>query len=150
MDAHRIQAVFFDIGNTLVVSGTREWVPGARQLLRDLGAAGVRLGVISNTDRLSRDELAPLLPADFDWDAFEARLVILSFEVGHEKPEREIFDIALGRAGGDPSASLFCTESLVDTLAAQTVGMRTARVIPPPASDLSSVLDALRTVRLLS
>src|SRR3954451_6275124 len=130
------RVVFFDLGETLVHTPDRSWIPGAQAVLAAARAAGLRLGVISNTGDLSRVELAALLPADFDWGAFEDALVILSSEAGVEKPSPEIFRKAADASGGPPSACLFCTEDLADTLAAQRAGMIAARVQPPPRSDL--------------
>lgn len=76
MSAPPIRLDFFDLGDTLVVSNTREWVAVAKQVIADLKSQGVRVGVISNTADLTRDELAPLLPIDFDWATFAPQCVI--------------------------------------------------------------------------
>jgi putative hydrolase of the HAD superfamily len=138
-----IRAAFFDLGDTLVVAADRSWVPGAREALAALRARGLQLGVISNTGDLSRAQLAPLLPADFDWAAFDPALVILSAEVGVEKPSPAIFQRAVAAAAAPAAACLFCTEDLTDTLAAQRAGMRGARVQPPPHSDVDGLVAAL-------
>jgi len=138
-----IRAAFFDLGDTLVVSADRSWVPGAKAALTELRARGLRLGVISNTGDLSRAQLTQLLPADFDWAAFDPKLVILSAEVGVEKPSPEIFQRAVAEAGVAAAACLFCTENLTDTLAAQRVGMLGARIQPPPGSDIDVMAAAL-------
>jgi FMN phosphatase YigB (HAD superfamily) len=150
MGADTIRVLFFDLGDTLVTSGRPpQWVPGARELLASLRGTSVRLGIISNTGTLTRAQLAPLLPGDFDWTIFEPSLIVLSSEVGHEKPSRAIFERALAPAGVEPATCLFCTESLMDTLAAQSAGMRVARIIPPPSSDLDKLLTSLKQTHLL-
>lgn len=145
MDATPIRTVFFDLGDTLVVSNTRSWIAGAKQAISDLKSQGVRIGVISNTGDLTREELAPYLPTDFDWEAFTPQCVILSSEVGYEKPHPEIFRIAIATAAPDMAAGecLFCTEDLVDTLAAQRAGMLTSRFLPPPNSDIGTLVASL-------
>jgi FMN phosphatase YigB (HAD superfamily) len=143
VDAPPTRVVFFDLGDTLVASADRAWVPGAKAALADLASGGLRLGVISNTGNLSRDQLAELLPADFDWATFAPELVILSAEVGVEKPSLEIFRRAVTTAGVAAAQCLFCTESLRDTLAAQRAGMLGARVQPPPHSDVASLAAVL-------
>lgn len=47
------EAVFFDIGDTLV-EAPKKWVPEAKELLEQIGSTNVRLGLISNTSDLSR------------------------------------------------------------------------------------------------
>jgi FMN phosphatase YigB (HAD superfamily) len=143
MDRPLIRVLFFDLGDTLVVPAARSWVPGASQTLAELRDRHMRLGVISNTGTLTRAELAPHLPPDFDWAAFADDLVLLSAEVKVEKPDREIFRLAVDRAGTAAAACLFCTESLADSIAAQGAGMRTARVQPPPHSDIGDLIRAL-------
>jgi FMN phosphatase YigB (HAD superfamily) len=141
--------VFFDLGMTLVGADTTKWVPGAKTLLQQLGAANLRLGVISNTGNLSRAELQSHLPADFDWNVFDPTLVLLSSEVGIEKPNLAIFRLAISRAGASPAQCLYCSEDLLETLAAQRVGMTAARIVPPPRGDLRKLEQALRDLAQL-
>lgn len=150
MGQEPIRVVFFDLGDTLVTSANRQWVPGAQALLARLKARSLRLGVSSNTADLTRDELQPLLPVDFDWGLFEPGLIILSSEVGAEKPSHAIVESAVAAAGTPASGCLFCSESLVDTLAAQAVGMPAARVARPPDSELGELLDSLLRAGLIS
>ncbi|AMV24433.1 Phosphoglycolate phosphatase [Gemmata sp. SH-PL17] len=144
-----VRAVFFDLGNTLVVSADRSWVPGAKAALADLRSRNLRLGVISNTGGRTREQLNPLLPADFDWAVFAPSLVILSGEVGYEKPSPEIFRRATDSSGVPAGECLFCTEDLIDTLVAQRVGMAAARVQPPPHADIGELVAALAAAGVL-
>lgn len=146
----RVEVVYFDIGDTLVAESDQQWIPGAKDCLQGLKTAGLRLGIVSNTGDLSRSGLAPFLPADFDWGAFESGLIILSSEVGVAKPSPEIFQLAVARAGVEPARCLFCTEELLHTLVAQAVGMRAARVENPPRSDVSALATALNASGLLN
>ena len=144
-----IEVVFFDIGDTLV-GKDKQWLPGAQAVLTALKALGLRLGVISNTGELTREDLTKLLPPDFDWKIFEPELVVLSSEVKVAKPSPAIFQKAVERAGVEAARCLFCTEELPHTLVAQAVGMRAARVEKPPHSDVADLLDALKQSGLLA
>ncbi len=121
-----IKVVFFDIGDTLV--GRKKWMPGAREAVQTLLKARVRVGLISNTGNLSREQLAGLLPDDFSVEDFEQGIVLLSSEVGVEKPSLSIFLLAVQHAGVSPWETMFVGESLTESIAAQAAGMRAARI----------------------
>jgi HAD superfamily hydrolase (TIGR01549 family) len=148
MPSATIRVVFFDLGDTLV-STSRDWIPGAKETLSTLRTKGVRLGLISNTGTLSRTQLLQLLPADFDLTVFDSGLLLLSSEVGCEKPALTIFQLAVERTAELASHCLFCTENLLDTLAAQQIGLRVARLQKPPASDLHELIHGMTQVRML-
>jgi len=132
-----IAVVFFDLGDTLVTSD-RHWISGAKPLLHDLRQKGLRLGVISNTgDLSSRADILKLLPSDFDVSAFESNLTLFSSEVGKEKPRADIFLEAIARSGQPAKQCLYCSENIVETLVAQSVGMRSVRVQSAPNNDLN-------------
>lgn len=144
-----VKVIFFDLGMTLVGADTTKWMPGAKTVLKALRTEGVRVGVISNTGDWTRAQLKKQLPADFDFSAFEANLVLLSTEVKIEKPSLEIFRLAVKRAGVPAAQCLYCSESLVETVAAQRAGMVAARVVPAPNGDLKDLVDTIRNVSLL-
>lgn len=143
--AKSIKVVFFDLGDTLVISNDeqKEWIPGAREVLKRLSADDVRIGVISNTGPYSRKELMKYLPEDFDFGAFDERLIVLSSEVGISKPDLGIFRLALQRAEVSPPESLYVGEKLSETLVAQRSGMKAARVhmFPEDFEDLTRLLN---------
>jgi len=149
MMAKSTKVVFFDLGNTLVVSGTTAWNPPGKPVLSALKNAGVRLGVISNTGDLTRAKLKQRLPPDFDFNVFESKLILLSSEVGIEKPSLAIFELAISRAGISASECLYCSEDFQETLAAQRAGMIGARIQPPPNTDLGLLLDFLRKLKFI-
>jgi FMN phosphatase YigB (HAD superfamily) len=145
-----ITVIFFDLGETLVTSA-RHWLPNAKQLLKVLRQQGFRLGVISNTaDLPSRQAILDLLPADFDLAAFEASLVFFSSEVGKEKPGRAIFEEAVARSGRPAGECLYCSESIVETLMAQRVGMLSVRVQTKPNSDLNELPQRIADFQTLN
>ncbi|HEY6177106.1 MAG TPA: HAD-IA family hydrolase, partial [Kofleriaceae bacterium] len=71
----------------------RAQVPGMVALARELGAQGVRVAILSN----SEGRLAELLAEIGIADAFAA--IVDSGRVGIEKPDRRIFDHALAALG---------------------------------------------------
>lgn len=142
------QAIFFDLGDTLVHVPTRSWLPGAKALLASLKQKGFRIGLISNTSGLAtRQAILDLLPADFDLDVFESPLVLFSSEVGQEKPQKQIFMEAVARASIPASDCLYCSENIVETLVAQHVGMRSIRTQTSPNNDLG-ILESVITTYL--
>lgn len=124
-------------------------MPGALEALAELRRRRVRLGIISNTGGMTRRAIIETLPRDFDLGAFEAGLVIFSSEVGVEKPDPHIFRLAVERTALPAEECLFCTENLLHTLAAQQAGMRAARVLPPPGSDVGTLVRDLAASGLL-
>ena len=121
-----IKIVFFDIGNTLI--SKKQWLPGAQDFVRTLKEKKIRVGLISNTGNLDRDELRKLLPEDFNFAVFEDGLTLLSSEVGVKKPDLGIFSLAVQHAGVSPWETMFIGESLTESLAAQRAGMQSARI----------------------
>ena len=111
MQPSGISVLFFDLGDTLV-RPTAGWVDGAQQAIDTLLTRGLRLGIISNTANFSRSQLAALLPPDFDFQRFDQSLVLLSSEIGVEKPSPQIFRLAVERSGVPAAGCLFCGESL--------------------------------------
>jgi putative hydrolase of the HAD superfamily len=143
-----VKAIFFDLGDTLITKD-KGWVPGAKSVLADLRKRGLRLGLISNTGDWDRAELLQHVPPDFSFNLFEKVLVILSSEVHVVKPDPEIFRRAIKAAALPPGACLFCGEDLTETLAAQQVGLRAARVQAPPNSDIESLVEKLKAAGFL-
>jgi FMN phosphatase YigB (HAD superfamily) len=134
----KIKVVLFDLGDTLVDSNDN-WLTGAQTTLAALAAAGLRLGIVSNTGTLTRQELLAELPATFTFDAFDPALVLLSSEVHIEKPDLAIFRLAVKRAHVAAASILFCTETALHALAAQRAGLKALRLMPPPHSDVGDV-----------
>jgi putative hydrolase of the HAD superfamily len=144
-----IKAIFFDLGETLVTQN-RKWIAGAKSTIESLANQGLRLGIISNTGNLTREQVKQLLPSDFDFSLFENELVILSSEVGLEKPDLPIFQLIVKRAQIKSEECLFCTENLIDTLVAQRIGLKTLRLLPAPQSDIGGIVDHLKNAGLIN
>lgn len=143
MGTQMYNTIFFDLGLTLVGQDSSQWNEGAEQLLAQLRAANIRLGVISNTGDLTRAQLTARLPDTLDWNVFEPSLILLSSETGIRKPDVRIFQLAVERAGVEARRCLFCSDDLLETLAAQRVGLNAARLTPPPATELVTFFEML-------
>jgi putative hydrolase of the HAD superfamily len=121
--------------------------PDAAPALRMLRSLGVRVVVVSNWDhslheRLAETGLAPLVDA-----------AVASAELGHAKPERAIFEHALGLAGAEPAGALHAGDSpREDVEGALAAGLRAvlvARGERPPASAvpvIGSLVELPRTL----
>lgn len=122
-----IKVVFCDIGNTLIER--RKWMPGAQDFINKVKTAGLKVGLLSNTGNMTRDQLANMLPEDFDFNDFEESMVMLSSETGIPKPSLGAFSLAVQHSGVSPWECLFIGESLSETMAAQSAGMLAARIV---------------------
>lgn len=92
----------------------------ASEVLRELKRQGLLLAVISNTED---GRLTELLESAGIIEHFD--LLIDSHVVGHRKPEKAIFDIALERFGLQPNEAAYVGDSYAhDALAACAIGMR--------------------------
>ena len=103
-----------------VVPDEEVWTdyPDAKPLLERLGERDIKVGLISNATDLARRVLKRL-----DMERYFDPIVISS-EIGHRKPEREIFDRALDRAGVAPSRAIYIGDKLaVDVVGASRAGL---------------------------
>lgn len=111
----------------------RRPVPGMIELVRALRGAGVAVGVISN----SEGRLAELL-AEIGW-ADDFAFVIDSTRVGLDKPDRRIFELALGKLAVAADAVVHVGDShAADIVGARNAGWRAiwfGRAVSPLADD---------------
>jgi putative hydrolase of the HAD superfamily len=139
-----ISVVFFDIGGTLVRDGhSQTWVTGAKEALTQLSQTDLRLGLISNTGDLDRTQLAAILPGDFDFQLFDDDLILLSSEIGIEKPDIRIFLQAIRQAATSPHRCIFIGENMPEVFVAQRAGMRAIRIFEKQLNDLTDILSLL-------
>lgn len=97
------------------------WLPfdGVAEALADLRCRGYRLGVITNWDPSARKLLAVR-----GLDGFFEQVVV-SCEVGCEKPDPRIFGLAVAAAGVRPAECLYVGDNYyVDTVGARAAGMQ--------------------------
>lgn len=120
-------------------------VPG---VLRELAASGVRIGLISNTQRClssfqSHFELSGLISA-----------TLSSFEHGFMKPHPSIFSAALDRIGADPRDAVMVGDSVrQDVEGALNAGMRAVlldRAGAAPARAAQLGVPVIRSLRELT
>lgn len=101
----------------------RGLLPGARELLLAI-VPGVRRACLSNSNALhwprKRDEmgLGALLDAHF-----------VSHEIGHVKPDREIFEHVVERLGVEPGEILFLDDNQPNVEGARAVGLEAVRAV---------------------
>jgi HAD superfamily hydrolase (TIGR01509 family) len=124
-------------------------MPGVPEALERMKQQGLTLAVISNSDGTCAQSLeaAGLL--------HHMNVVIDSAEVGVEKPDPRIFEIALARCGADPQRALYIGDLYhADVVGARGAGLHALLLDPygdwPPldcerATDLSAVADRLAT-----
>ena len=92
-------------------------IPGARDVLADLRAASVRLIALSNWSA----ETFPFARERFDFLAwFEG--IVISGDVGVNKPDRRIYDHLTEQFGIEPAAALFIDDSSANVEAAKALG----------------------------
>ena len=126
-------------------------MPGVPEALERLQRQGLTLAVVSNSDGTcaqSLDEAGLLQYMSF---------VIDSAEVGVEKPDPRIFEIAVARCGADPRRTLYVGDLYhADVVGARGAGLHPLLLDPhgdwPPldcdrAQDLSAVADRLELAR---
>ena len=97
-------------------------IPGTVEVLADLRGAGVRLVALSNWSA----ETFPTARERFDFLAwFEG--IVLSGEVGVNKPDPRIFEHLVERFGIEPAAALFIDDSAANVDAARALGFSAIR-----------------------
>ena len=97
-------------------------IPGTVDVLADLRAVGVRLVALSNWSA----EMFPVARERFDFLAwFEG--IVISGEVGVNKPDRRIFDHLAEQFGIEPTAALFIDDSSANVEAAKALGFGTVQ-----------------------
>lgn len=98
---------------------------GTRYVLRHLKRMGYKLGLISNWDLTARSVLEQ---NGLDQELDE---LIISSEVGLEKPNPDIFRLALSRAGVTAGQSLYVGDNYYDdVIGSQRVGMHCLLINP--------------------
>ncbi len=94
-------------------------LPEMRQFALSLKDNGYKIGVISNMSKV----MVSNINGSGGYDPFS--VVINSCEVGFMKPGREIYDIALDRAGEHPEKCLFIDDLEANLVYPASLGMKT-------------------------
>jgi len=121
-------------------------IPGTVHVLAELRAAGVRLVALSNWSA----EMFPSARERFDFLAwFEG--IVISGDVGVNKPDRRIFELLMDRFGIEPAAALFIDDSSANVDAATALGFHAIQFTDPTALRVELVrLGLLRDVHAWS
>ncbi|MEE3053284.1 MAG: HAD-IA family hydrolase [Planctomycetota bacterium] len=113
-----IGPVFADLYEYFVAPSAWTLDPAIRPLLGRLRGQGLGLGILSNWDRRLRRTLEQLELLEF----FDQ--VVISNEVGWEKPHREIFELAIEKSGCGAENILHVGDSMeADILPATELGL---------------------------
>jgi len=129
-----IRAVFFDLGDTLIVEETVEgrhlWeatlqkLPYLDEVLTELKRQGFKLGIITNTVT-SREEHVRTALRKIDVEKY-FNLIITSVDVGHEKPDERIFVTALRALKVKPHEAVMVGNRIsADIVGGNRIGMKT-------------------------
>ena len=123
--ASRIRGLFDDLYERFISASAWSLAPGTRESIEYLRREGIRLGILSNWDSRLRKMLAQLeIDREFDF-------LVISHEVGYEKPHATIFEEALRLAGTPPERTLHVGDSYeADILPATSLGLRTLWLAP--------------------
>ena len=126
-----IKAILFDLGDTIVkeegvvdeqlMSTRLEKVPHIEEVLR-LFKGKYRLAVVTNTNTSREDRIRLALRIMGLEDYFDA--VVTSVDVGHEKPDEQIYREALKRIRVEPKEAIMVGNRIkTDVLGANKLGI---------------------------
>ncbi len=129
-----IRAVFFDLGDTLIVEeevgGKHLWevtlkkLPYLDEVLTELKKKGYKLGIITNTVT-SREEHVRTALRKIDVEKY-FDVMITSVDVGHEKPDERIFMTALRKLKVKPKDAVMVGNRIsADIVGGNRMGMKT-------------------------
>ena len=130
-----------DLLEALYAGVTDLWMPylDTRPTLEALRTKGIRTALISNIGM----DIRPVLARGGISHLMDA--VVLSYEVGHVKPEPEIFAYALAAIEVAPERALMVGDSWRDDGGAAALGCRTL-ILPRTRGDLHGLDQVLRLV----
>jgi len=119
--------------------------PDCKATLQKLKELGLRIGLISNTIPKHAHERKPMMAAHGILEFFE--VIVLSSEIGFEKPHKKIFEIALKEMGIDNPKKVI---HVGDCLYADVIGAQNAGLVPVLFDPLGIKKADCVTVRALS
>jgi putative hydrolase of the HAD superfamily len=129
-----IRAVFFDLGDTLIieeeVAGKHLWevtlkkLPYLDEVLTEMKKKGYKLGIITNTVT-SREEHVRTALRKIDAEKY-FDVILTSVDVGHEKPDERIFMTALRKLRVKPQEAVMVGNRIsADIVGGNRMGMKT-------------------------
>ena len=122
-------------------------MPGARQLLAQVAAAGVPYGLVTSSERPVMEAVLARLEVTFP-------VTVCGDDVSHSKPDPEPYLLAAAKLGADPGGCVAIEDSPNGVAAAEAAGCMTIAVpsivaIPPaPGRTVVSSLTELSLARL--
>lgn len=132
-------AVFFDLGDTLVIPRLAPddslqglevlpFVPAVLDKLKQMkdGEAVLRLGVISNTGTESGANMRAVMAKAELLDSFDQNLLLFSSVEGIDKRRKELFQRAAERAGLPADRCIYVSESDAERQVAASANLRTS------------------------
>ena len=102
------------------------------ELVKELRAAGIRLGVLTNNVLEFRDNWRSMMPFDEWFDD-----IVDSHEVGLRKPNPAIYQLALARLGAEAGRTAFLDDVTTNVSAAERVGIRGVLVGEDPTEAIA-------------
>ncbi len=106
-----------------------EPTPGAIELIRDLRRAGFTVLIVTNSDGHAAENLAAA--GILDRTGLDGTAVVDSEIVGSMKPDRQIFDVALGLAGVEADETVHVGDMLsTDVRGASAIGITPIHLDP--------------------
>jgi putative hydrolase of the HAD superfamily len=128
-----IKAVLFDLGDTLVkeesagdkhaAEAELEKVPFVDEVLEQLKRK-YKLAIVTNTSVSREEDIRKALKRVQLVEYFD--IIVTSVDIGHEKPEEEIFCVALKRLDIKPEQAIMVGNRIkTDILGANRLGIRT-------------------------
>lgn len=130
----------------LFEKATRENIrlnPGAKDVIRGLDKIGIHVGVISDIDTWEADRILGRFKLKRHFDS-----ITTSEEVGYTKPDRRIFETALGKADVPPERSLMIGDRYKhDIQGGKSVGMKTVAYGAEDGPDIDYRINNLREIR---
>ncbi len=129
-----IKAIFFDLGDTLVVEEsvggkslsevTLEKLPYLDDVLTELKKRGYKLGIITNTVTSRKEHVRAALKRIEVKKYFD--VIVTSVDMGCNKPNERIFSVALKALGVKPEESVMVGNRIsTDILGGNQIGMKT-------------------------
>jgi HAD superfamily hydrolase (TIGR01509 family) len=119
-------------------------MPGARQLLAEVGGAGVPYGLVTSSERPVMEAVLSRLEVTFP-------VTVCGDDVSHSKPDPEPYLLAAAKLGADPGDCVAIEDSPNGVAAAEAAGCLTIAVpsiVPIPPADGRTVVSALTELSL--
>lgn len=99
--------------------------PDCKNTLEKIQLMGIKIGLLSNCDELHAKSRRPTMKEREILHFFDT--IILSYEVGYDKPQKKIFELALNAIGIQDSSKVI---HVGDNLLADVMGAKNAGLIP--------------------